>query len=128
MKYQAFMMGRYGQDKLSLHMCWLSLLICFVSMFVWRIPLLLIYSLLLLLALFRTFSRNIPKRQKEGLAYERFLGKIKGFSALQKNKWRDRKTHRYFKCTCGAVLRVPKGKGFIIIHCPKCKNDLTKKT
>ena len=128
LRFQRFMYGRYGQDALSRHTVWLALGIYVLSIFVWRIPLLLAYLFLLFWAFFRIFSRNIPKRQRELAVYLGFWGKIRRFFQLQKNKRRDRKTHRYFTCRCGAVLRVPKGRGEIVIHCPKCNKSLTKRT
>ena len=63
----------------------------------------------------RMFSRNIVKRRREN---EKFCG----FFKLQKNKFRDRKTHVYRKCPdCNAVLRLPKSKGNHIVVCPRCK-------
>ena len=41
--------------------------------------------------------------------------------SLQKCRWRDRKTHCYFACPkCGKTLRVPKGKGRVVITCAAC--------
>lgn len=125
---QRFMAGRYGQDALSRHTVWLALIVCILSMFFWRLPLSIVYMLLLFWAFFRTFSRNIPKRRRELAVYQKFTGRISRFFLLQKNKRRDRKTHRYFKCRCGASLRVPKGKGEIVLHCPVCHATLHKKT
>ena len=37
--------------------------------------------------------------------------------------------HRYFVCKkCGAVCRVPVGKGKIIITCPKCGAQIHART
>ena len=127
-KIQSFMYGRHGYDKLSVHLLWAAVIVYIPAMFVWRIPLSLIYLALIGYSIFRVFSKNNTKRYAELNAYNRFLGKIKGFFKLRKNKWRDRKTHVYFKCSCGAVLRVPKGKGEITVHCPKCKKSIDKRT
>lgn len=128
----AFTQGRYGQDRFSKYLLWFSVAMWILSLFfvksLWQ---LLPYSLgwlSLMYGTFRTFSRNIPARHRELAFFERVTNKPRRFFKLQKNKWRDRKTHRYFKCTCGASLRVPKGKGEIVIKCPKCGARLNKKT
>lgn len=42
---------------------------------------------------------------------------------------RQLKDYRFFKCpTCQQKVRVPKGKGKIKIHCPRCHNDFIKKS
>lgn len=131
-KLASWAQGRYGQDKLSKHLFWFSIFMWFTSVFLffttWRFLPLGIGWLALFWATFRMFSKNIYTRTKELAFYERIFGKPRRFFKLQKNKWRDRKTHRYFKCSCGSVLRVPKGKGEIVVTCPKCKARLNKKT
>ena len=43
--------------------------------------------------------------------------------------WRERKTHRYFKCpNCKTMVRVPKGKGKIVITCTRCHHEIVKRT
>ena len=124
--------GCYGNDKLNKHLVWFSVIMWIVSFLLsrsaWRLlPLALGWSALLASTL-RMFSREIHARQKELTRYERILEKPTKFFKLQKNKWQDRKTHRYFRCRCGAALRVPRGRGKIVITCPKCKKQLHKKT
>lgn len=125
---QIFMYGRHGQDTLSHHLICVGFAVWAVSLFIWRFPLAVVYTLLCAYSIFRTMSRNHAKREKELRTYMKLIKKLRDFFKLQKNRYRDRKTHRYFKCRCGAILRVPKGKGEIIIHCPKCKNSFEKKT
>lgn len=127
-KMQRFLYGRHGYDKLSYHLVWASFAACIISVFVLRSVFTIIYLLLFFFAIFRVLSKNNVKRNKELCAYERFLSSVKSFFRLQKNKFKDRKTHTYFKCECGAVLRVPKGKGEIIVHCPKCGKSTERKT
>lgn len=46
-----------------------------------------------------------------------------------RERLKQRKTHRFFKCPeCGVTVRVPKGKGKIKITCPKCKNAFVRNT
>lgn len=117
------MIGRYGVDQLSLSLLGLGLLI-------WVITLPFNYIIVRLLCLipiglcyFRTLSRNTYKRQQENFKFIRFYTPILKRSQVLKKRFKERKTHRYFKCpTCKQTLRVPKGKGNISITCPKCKN------
>ena len=46
--------------------------------------------------------------------------KVKSSRSSAKARHAD-KEHKYFTCkNCGAICRVPAGKGKIIITCPKC--------
>lgn len=128
-RFARFMYGRYGNDNLNRFLTITSLIILVISLipvlwFLWFLALgLMIWSS------FRCYSRNIYKRRRENERYLKLIQPIKNFSRLQKNKRRDRKTHRYFKCKhCRAVLRVPKGKGKIDITCPRCQKITVKKT
>lgn len=124
-----FMYGRYGNDTLN-HVLFgtalvLMLLSCFAPLWWLVFP----SWALLIWATFRCYSRNLIKRRGELEVWRRIWRPIGGFFALQGNKWRDRKTHRYFKCRkCKVVLRVPKGKGMIDVTCPKCRTVTVKKT
>lgn len=124
----AFMYGRHGQDKLSLHLLYAAIIILLLSSFFLRLPLTILYYVLFFISIYRTFSKNNTKRYAELNKYNAFLNKIKSFFKRQRNRWKERKTHVYFKCKCGAILRVPKGRGEIIVHCPKCKASIDKKT
>jgi len=56
---------------------------------------------------------------------------VAGFPAMW-NSLLDRmgdKTHRYYRCPgCRQRLRVPRGRGNIVITCPKCHREFTKRT
>ena len=124
---QVWMYGRYGYDELFKFLLIAALVCIFFSTFV---PLLSLIALILLIwSMFRSFSRNIEKRQKEREVYLKYIGKVKQSFKRRKNMWRERKTHRYYKCPeCKHWLRVPKGKGKIEITCPVCKSKITRKT
>ena len=117
--FYKFMSRRYGADLLSWCLLILSLaLLLIVALFdVWFLCLLPIIPALI--ALYRTFSRNIGARRREN---EAIMG-IGASMKLTKNKFRDRKTHIYFKCArCGTVLRIPRGRGTVKVTCPRCKS------
>lgn len=129
-RYVRMMYGRYGNDELNFVLLIAALVLSFLAglphMFFFLMPLSIV---LLVWSVYRTYSRRIDRRRREAEVYWRIKSKIKGFFTLRKNKWRDRKTHRYFKCKhCRAVLRVPKGKGMIDVTCPKCGKITVKKT
>lgn len=124
---QRWMYGRYGYDELNKFLSITAIVLILLSLFV---PAFNFIALLLLLwSMFRTYSKNLENRRQERDAYLKVAGKVKQFFKLRKNMWRDRNTHRYYKCpSCNAYLRVPKGKGKIEISCPKCRNKITRKT
>lgn len=124
---QQFMYGRYGTDLLSRHLSVTAMALLILSLFV---PWLYFPALAVMLwSTFRTLSRNVYKRQRECAAYERFRQKLRRRGRLLKNRWRDRKTHRFYKCPgCKEYLRVPKGGGEVHITCPGCHHTIVRKT
>ncbi len=128
-KLQNFMMGRYGMDQLNLAMTILALLLSLIAAISgWHI-LSTLGLILLVLVIFRMYSRNISARYNENLKFMPYWQKAAQWCRQKQQQWWDRKTHRYFKCPqCHQVLRVPKGKGKICISCPKCKTQLIRKT
>lgn len=128
-KMQSFMYGRYGYDELSKTMSIMSIICLIMAIFPNLQFLSLIGLVLWVWVIFRCYSKNLSKRQREREAYLRFTGGIKGWFNLKKRAWSERKTHCYFKCEqCKKTLRVPKGKGKIKITCPECRREIIKKT
>ncbi|GHU82792.1 Zn-finger containing protein [Clostridia bacterium] len=128
-RFERFMYGRYGQDDLSRFVSIFALVLWGVSLFTgWT----LLYSLalaLLVVGVFRTFSRNIEKRRQENLWFLGVKGRVSRFVVQSKTRVAQRKTHRYYKCpSCKQLLRVPKGKGSISINCPKCHTTFERKS
>ncbi len=124
---QKFMIGRYGPDELVAALFVFSCILTFLSNFR---PLRYLYFIaiaVLAIAVWRMLSKNIAKRSDERYKFLRLTEKPMAEFRLLKNKIRDRKTHKYFKCkNCGASLRIPKGKGKISVTCPKCRVKVTK--
>lgn len=128
-KMQSWMYGRYGQDELSQFLSILALIFVIVGLFALPGVFAGLAMAMWLTVMFRTYSKNIGKRQRELDAYLKLANPVKSWFHLQKRKWTNRKTHRYYKCAqCKGTLRVPKGKGKIKIRCPKCGAEIIKKT
>jgi hypothetical protein len=128
-KMASFMYGRYGNDALTTFLLILGLILMVIS---WIPRLGWVYFLaaaVLIWSLTRSFSRKFDKRRRELDRYLKIKKPIVNFFKLSRNKWRDRKTHVYFKCKkCKAVLRVPRGKGSIVVICTRCKDRIEKET
>lgn len=128
-RFQQFMAGRYGSDKLSLFLSVVGLIFAFLGNFRELRIFYFIGLAIIIYGLFRAMSRNFEARRKELNWFLRVSEKPMQEFKLLKNKWRDRKTHRYFKCkSCKTVLRVPVGRGKIEVTCPKCRMKEIRKT
>ena len=115
------MYGRYGMDKLYHVLMWTAIILMVVNLFVGSLLIYLAELALLFWAMFRVFSRNIYKRQRENQVFLRFFGRIGGWFKLQRNRFRDRKTHVFRKCpSCKNQLRLPRVKGKHTVNCPCC--------
>lgn len=127
--------GRQGMDELSKSMFWWGLvslvlsglLMAFLngvlsSLFSW------LGLLLIILCFVRAFSRNLVQRELENSAYLSFLERKRRQFEGRKERFRQRKDFRFFKCPgCGTILRVPRGKGKIHINC-RCGYVLYRRT
>lgn len=123
------MQGRYGGDQLSMYLLIVSILFTIIGRlsniqmlgFVGYIP--------LFIGIFRMFSKDISKRSMENYKFAIFISPIyTKFKKIQ-NRLKGSKTHKYYKCpSCNTELRMPKGKGKVIITCPKCKTKFEKRT
>ena len=105
---RSFMSGRYGTDRLNMAILCAGLVSSFLSMMVSRQPFNLIFWALsyglMILAIYRSLSRNTYKRYQENRKFLQIFDRLK-----------DRQ-HRYFDCPkCRQMVRVPRGKGKIAI-------------
>lgn len=129
-----FMYGRNGVDRLGLTMIWAALLLDIINMLLREKPVVsgitgLVSGVLLFTALFRMFSRNLEKRRAENTRFmEKVWWSVSRRMAGARQQRMD-KEHRYFTChRCGAVCRVPRGKGRIVITCPRCGGEIHGKS
>ncbi len=127
-KLARFMYGRYGTDELYRFLTIAFYVIFFLNIFLGSVVLYGLTLGILIFATYRTFSKNILRRREENMKYLSIKRKVTDFFKLQKNKWRDRKTHVYKKCPhCRAVLRLPKSRGKHSVRCPGCSNSFDVK-
>ena len=137
MRFRSFltrvMAGRYGADQLNRALSFATLVLLILSLVLGRVG---FGGLTWLLALacrgwstFRTFSRNIPKRQRENAAFLSLTRKPRENLRGAKERFSQRKDYRFFRCpSCRTWLRVPRGKGRRNITCRQCGERCTRST
>lgn len=134
---------RYGFDLLSIFMIFISLIL---NVF----PITRIFSfILLILSFYRAFSKKYYKRRQE---YNVFYTYCNKFLALfkkslpanipnfhfgnlyplvesAKNSLNEKRNYKITKCPkCDQKLRLPRGKGKIVVTCRRCSNKFDFKT
>lgn len=131
-----FMYGRNGMDQLNRALLAFYLLLCVVrtlvillfrSALLYRIADILLWVMMVLI-LFRMFSKNLPRRRQENQKWITWWWGVKNRSSGARARHAD-KDHKYFTCkNCKTICRVPVGKGKIIITCPKCGAQIHAKS
>ena len=127
--FRRFMAGRYGSDPLNNALLILGIVLIIVARILGWAWMNVFILALLCLCYFRMFSRNIQARYAENEKFMRWWRPVSYWIRGAEGRFADRKTHCYFKCPeCGQRLRVPKGKGKIMITCPHCHTKFDRKT
>ncbi len=123
------MVGRYGTDALSFGMMGVSLVLMLLARITnWAIFSTLAFAVLVLCYI-RIFSRNTSRRWSENQRFLQWWNPIQRKFYGLVDYLRECKTYRHFKCkNCKQGLRVPKGRGKILITCPNCNYQFVKKT
>lgn len=126
------MQGRYGSDNLSRFLLVVWLIFIILSSFI-RIPYFWVIELAFIVYLyFRMFSRNIPARYKENQVYLKIRNKVIGFFRFLPEKIRSmlpNSPYHIYNCpSCGQKIRIPRGKGNIIVRCPRCSHEFRKRS
>ena len=138
-----FLEGTYGVDLLSL---FLILISCIFN--IWDITR--VFSIILLVfAFYRAFSKKIYKRREEYNIFYTYTNKllskfgksipynlpVYNLSNLSKvfknfNYWvSEKKNYKITKCpNCKQKLRLPRGKGNIVVTCKKCSTKFDFRT
>lgn len=124
-----FMMGRYGNDQLSMALIIFSILMTWIGQLT-RLPVLIWIGYIPFgISIFRILSRDIQRRRMENYKFMAQMAPV--FARLKKLQYfiKESRTHRRFACpNCRVKSWVPKGKGKIIITCPKCRTEFKRIT
>lgn len=143
-KIQRFMQGRYGVDELSRFLTGFSLILLILELFTRNAVFGLLFWADFIWIYYRMLSRQYGKRQQENQKYLtlRYQWKTKRYQWTHKNgrvskinmdKWKremvQRKDFHIYKCpNCSQKIRIPRGKGKIMVRCPKCYTEFQKRS
>lgn len=128
-RLRKFMYGRNGGDQLSNALLVLSIILTFAGSLLKLQWISTIGFIPLGISLFRVFSKDISKRRMENYKFAMLLSPFYSKLKNTEKRLKDSKTHKYYKCpNCKQQLRVPKGKGKIVVTCTKCKTKFNKTT
>lgn len=127
-RFYRFMQGRYGNDQFNRFLMILALAAMVLSI-LWKPQLYLAALVLLGWGYYRMFSRKVYSRAMENQKYlairERVLCRLR----REKRQLEQRKEYHIYKCPgCGQKVRIPRGKGKVEVHCPKCGKDFIKRS
>lgn len=116
-----FFRKRYGVDQLNKFLLGVAIA-CVILNWIFRSSVFYILGMIaLILCYFRMFSTHYGKRMRENEAFRNVV-----YSVQQKLKPSD---YHIYRCPrCGQKIRIPRGKGRVSIHCPKCGNDFIKRS
>ena len=128
-KIYRFMQGRYGTDDFYKFLFWVALIGIVINWFVKKPALNLVVTLILVYAMYRVLSKNHSARYAENQRYLQATAKIRYWFDQQKKLMEERKYHHIYTCPkCRQKIRIPKGKGKIMIRCPKCHHEFQKRS
>lgn len=128
-KTYQFMQGRYGLDTLGNFMLWAGMILIIINLFARNFFLELLIWILVIYTYIRILSRNYEKRNAENTWFLSHTQGVRDRFRRFRAHARIRKTHHIYTCPgCGQKIKVPRGKGKIVITCPKCRIEFTKKS
>ena len=123
-----FMSGRYGSDQLNLTMVIGALIVTTIGSLSGVYFLTLAADALLLLAIFRMFSKDRYRRAHENQVYLEKTQKVRRAATEWVNRVKNSRKYHYYTCPkCKQRLRVPRGVGNITITCKQCGTKFDKK-
>lgn len=132
-QFQRFMIGRYGMDQFGRFLSSVLLaLIIFNLLIPAALPSRILWALewiVLIILYARMFSKNINKRYQENEAFLRRQFYVSEWWKKWKFRYQESRKYHIYRCpNCKQKVRVPRGRGRISIHCPKCGTDFIKKS
>ena len=128
-KIYRFMQGRYGTDDFYKFLFWVALIGIVINWFFKSQLLSFAVTLILVYAMYRVLSKNHSARYAENQRYLQATAKIRYWFDQQKKLMEERNYHHIYTCPkCRQKIRIPKGKGKIMIRCPKCHHEFQKRS
>ena len=128
-KFYRFMQGRYGNDDLSKFLLGVSMAMLILKLLTKNTLFDLLFWISLIYSYFRMFSKNHSVRYGENQKYLALKNKWMYKWENHKRMREQKKVYHIYNCPyCKQKIRIPKGKGSIIITCPKCKQEFGKRS
>ena len=126
--FMRFMAGRYGSDKLNNFLFCAYMALWFIRLFFRRgivgLVLSTLGTIIAVILICRTLSRNIPRRQAENERFIRVWTPIAAWFRRQFTRLRDIRRWRYRTCPyCNARLRLPILRGRRTVTCSRCHSQ-----
>ena len=128
-KFYRFMQGRYGTDELSKFLVGAGMVLIILNILT-RIRIFnLLFWVCLIYSYFRMFSKNHSARYAENQKFLSIKNQWKYKWENHKRLREQKKIYHIYSCPyCKQKIRIPKGKGTIIVTCPKCKQEFGKRS
>jgi len=128
-KIYRFMQGRYGWDSFSKFLIGFALALEVFNLFIRNHFINTFCLILLIYAYFRCFSKNISARYEENQRYMKLASGFHNWFLREKKLMEERKYHHIYTCPkCKQKIRIPRGKGKIMVRCPKCYYEFPKRS
>ncbi|WP_296840323.1 hypothetical protein [Butyrivibrio sp.] len=135
MKFNNFMythmQGRYityGYDAFSKFLFGLTFIFIFVNIIAGSGIISLITLGLIIYSYYRLLSKKIPERYKENEQFISIKNRVVGFFKNFRYNANQARNYHIYKCPgCGQKIRIPRGKGNIMVRCPKCGTEFQKR-
>lgn len=120
-KFARFMYGRYGIDEFSRFLMAAVIVVMILNIFIHSPILSIAVWMGIIFVYYRMFSRNHTRCLAQNRWY---LSQVRKISC-----YKDIRTHHIYTCkSCRQKIRIPRGKGRIIIRCPKCGYEFMKRS
>ena len=128
-KFYRFMAGRYGTDELSTFLVGVGMVLIILNILTRMKIFNLLFWVCLIYSYFRMFSKNHSARYAENQKFLEFRNRLRYKVDNHKKLREQKKIYHIYSCPyCKQKIRIPKGKGTIIVTCPKCKQEFGKRS
>lgn len=119
--------GRNGLDELNILLIWIYIIITIINIFINNFYTDITGLILIILIIYRSYSKNIYRRQKENHIFITIIDYIKRpfINIIRNIKDKDHVYKRCSKCKTTLKLPLPKSIGINHAKCPNCKKRLT---